>query len=49
MHSLCIFYTFSWCYVPPACAHPNPKIGGFILVVVLQEIISIWSCSVGEL
>lgn len=44
------FYPCSWCYVPPACAHLNPKVGGFILVndgSVTGEIISIWSCSVG--
>lgn len=47
MHILLISYPYSWCYIPPAGAHTDPKAGGFILVVVLREIISIWSCSVG--
>lgn len=47
MYILLISYPYSWCYIPPAGAHTDPKAGGFILVVVLQEIISIWSCLVG--
>lgn len=46
MHTLS-FYPCSWCYAPSAFAHLHASIGGFILVVVLQGVISIWSPSAG--